>query len=155
LRRGFNRYNELANAVLRALDVAMPEIDLSSYPQDFRHARTGFEQGDAARCEMAVIGIAIALGREFRIELGCGLATAHGLHIDDQIDQIVDRRLMRRQPNRMRASERQPQCELGFRQPAIELMPEQPAGDRLWRLIPAAPLAPRRPVSPDTPASKA
>jgi aromatic ring hydroxylase len=32
LRRGFNRYNELANAVLRALDVAMPEIDLSSIP---------------------------------------------------------------------------------------------------------------------------
>jgi aromatic ring hydroxylase len=32
LRRSFNRYNELANAVLRALDVAMPEIDLNSIP---------------------------------------------------------------------------------------------------------------------------
>jgi aromatic ring hydroxylase len=30
LRRYFNRYNELANGVLRALDLDMPEIDLSS-----------------------------------------------------------------------------------------------------------------------------
>ena len=29
LRRGFEDYNELANAVLRQLSVAMPEIDLS------------------------------------------------------------------------------------------------------------------------------
>jgi len=28
LRRSFNRYNELANAVLRHLDIAMPEVDL-------------------------------------------------------------------------------------------------------------------------------
>ena len=30
LRRGFDRYNELANAVLGQLDLAMPEIDLDS-----------------------------------------------------------------------------------------------------------------------------
>ena len=30
LRRSFDRYNELANAVLEQLDVAMPEIDLDS-----------------------------------------------------------------------------------------------------------------------------
>lgn len=30
LRRGFDRYNDLANAVLRQLDLPMPEIDLSS-----------------------------------------------------------------------------------------------------------------------------
>ena len=30
LRRNFERYNELANAVLRSLDLGMPEIDLSS-----------------------------------------------------------------------------------------------------------------------------
>jgi aromatic ring hydroxylase len=30
LRRGFERYNELANAVLRQLDVPMPEIDLNN-----------------------------------------------------------------------------------------------------------------------------
>ena len=30
LRRSFERYNELANGVLRALDMDMPEIDLSS-----------------------------------------------------------------------------------------------------------------------------
>jgi len=30
LRRGFERYNELANGVLRGLNVPMPEIDLSS-----------------------------------------------------------------------------------------------------------------------------
>jgi aromatic ring hydroxylase len=30
LRRGFERYNELANAVLRQLDLPMPEIDLSN-----------------------------------------------------------------------------------------------------------------------------
>jgi 4-hydroxyphenylacetate 3-monooxygenase len=30
LRRGFERYNELANAVLRSLHLDMPEIDLSS-----------------------------------------------------------------------------------------------------------------------------
>jgi aromatic ring hydroxylase len=32
LRRSFKSYNELANAVLRALDLPMPEIDLSSIP---------------------------------------------------------------------------------------------------------------------------
>jgi aromatic ring hydroxylase len=32
LRRSFDRYNELANAVLHQLDLAMPEIDLSSIP---------------------------------------------------------------------------------------------------------------------------
>src|SRR6185312_2927832 len=32
LRRGFDRYNELANGVLRALDLPMPEIDISSIP---------------------------------------------------------------------------------------------------------------------------
>jgi len=32
LRRSFDRYNELANAVLRQLDLPMPEIDLSSIP---------------------------------------------------------------------------------------------------------------------------
>jgi 4-hydroxyphenylacetate 3-monooxygenase len=30
LRRNFERYNELANAVLRSLNLGMPEIDLSS-----------------------------------------------------------------------------------------------------------------------------
>jgi hypothetical protein len=30
LRRSFERYNELANAVLRQLDLPMPEIDLGS-----------------------------------------------------------------------------------------------------------------------------
>jgi hypothetical protein len=30
LRRSFDRYNELANAVLDAVDVAMPEIDLDA-----------------------------------------------------------------------------------------------------------------------------
>jgi 4-hydroxyphenylacetate 3-monooxygenase len=32
LRRSFDRYNELANGVLRALDLPMPEIDLGSIP---------------------------------------------------------------------------------------------------------------------------
>jgi aromatic ring hydroxylase len=32
LRRSFDRYNELANGVLRALDLPMPEIDLTSIP---------------------------------------------------------------------------------------------------------------------------
>ena len=30
LRRSFNRYNELANGVLRQLGLAMPEVDLSA-----------------------------------------------------------------------------------------------------------------------------
>jgi len=32
LRRSFKDYNELANAVLRALDLPMPQIDLSNIP---------------------------------------------------------------------------------------------------------------------------
>ncbi|HYZ41374.1 MAG TPA: hypothetical protein VE687_12225, partial [Stellaceae bacterium] len=32
LRRNFDRYNELANGVLRGLDLPMPEIDLSNIP---------------------------------------------------------------------------------------------------------------------------
>jgi 4-hydroxyphenylacetate 3-monooxygenase len=32
IRRTFDRYNELANAVLQTLDLEMPEIDLSSIP---------------------------------------------------------------------------------------------------------------------------
>jgi 4-hydroxyphenylacetate 3-monooxygenase len=32
LRRSFDRYNELANAVLRTLELNMPQIDLGSIP---------------------------------------------------------------------------------------------------------------------------
>ncbi len=32
LRRSFKSYNQLANAVLHAIDLPMPEIDLSSIP---------------------------------------------------------------------------------------------------------------------------
>jgi hypothetical protein len=31
-----------------------------------------------------------------RVALGGSLTAAHGLHVDDQIDEIVDRRLVRR-----------------------------------------------------------
>ena len=34
LRRNFDRYNELANAVLRQISVPMPEIDLSLAARD-------------------------------------------------------------------------------------------------------------------------
>jgi hypothetical protein len=84
---------------------------------------------------MAVIGVAIAFRRELRVELGRQLAAPYGLHLDDQIDQVVDRLLVCGEPHRMRAGERQAQSELRLREPAIELMPEQPARDRLRRLI--------------------
>ena len=32
LRRSFTRYNELANAVLKEINIAMPAVDLSSIP---------------------------------------------------------------------------------------------------------------------------
>jgi hypothetical protein len=32
LRQRFPRYNELANAVLRAIDIPMPQIDVSNIP---------------------------------------------------------------------------------------------------------------------------
>ena len=42
---------------------------------------------------------------------------------------------MLRQPHRMRAGQRQTQRELALRQPAIELMPQQPSHDRLRRNV--------------------
>ena len=79
----------------------------------------------------SVVRRAIALGREFRVELGRRLATAHGLHVGDQVDQVFDSRIVRGEPHRVRAGERQAQGELGLGEPAIELMPEQPARHRI------------------------
>ena len=55
--------------------------------------------------DVAVIGVAIALLHELRIELGRQLAASHGLHVGEQVDQIFDRRFVCGEPHRMRAGE--------------------------------------------------
>ena len=80
---------------------------------------------------MAVIGVAIALLHELRIELGRQLAASHGLHVGEQVDQIFDRRFVCGEPHRVGQSERHAESELCLGQPAIEVMPQQPARDRL------------------------
>jgi len=60
---------------------------------------TRLEEGDAAGRQMRVTGKAIPRGREFGIALGRRQAAAHGLHLGDQIDQILDRLLVRLEPH--------------------------------------------------------
>ncbi len=103
--------------------------------QYLAHARTRLQHGDAAGGEMTLVGIAISRLGELRIAFGRDLTAPHRLHVGHQVEQIVDRRIMRRQAHRMRAGQRQAQRELRLRQPAIQLMPEQPAGDQLGRRI--------------------
>ena len=80
-------------------------------------------------------GIAIPRLRELRIALGRDLAAAHRLHVGHQVEQIVDGRIVRHQSHRMRAGQRQAEGELRLGEPAVELMPEQPARDQLRRRI--------------------
>ena len=58
---------------------------------------------------------AVAVDGHLRIALGGGLAGAHGLHVGDQVEQVVDGRLVLAESHRMRAGERQTQGELGLR----------------------------------------
>ena len=80
---------------------------------------------------MGVVGDAITRFGEARVALAGGKAAAHGLHLDRQIDEVLDGLVVLYQPHRMGQSEREAQGELGFRKPAIEVMPDQPANDRL------------------------
>ena len=103
--------------------------------QDLGHPPARLQHRQAAGGQMAVVGRAIAFGGEFRVEFRGGLAAAHGLDVGDKVEQVFDGRLVRGQPHCLRASERQAQGELGFRQPAVELVPEQPARHRLGRRL--------------------
>ena len=62
--------------------------------QDLGDALARLEERDAARREVGVIGDAIAGRGEIGVALGGGQAAAHGLHLDDQVDQVFDRRLV-------------------------------------------------------------
>ncbi len=61
-----------------------------------------------------MVGNAIARFGEPRVALAGGEAAAHGLHLDRQIDQVLDRLVMLYQTHRMGQSEREAQRELGF-----------------------------------------
>ena len=67
----------------------------------------------------------------FGIALGGGQAAADGLYRDNQVDEVFDRRLVLLEPHCMGQRETEPQGELGLCQPTIEVMPAQPARDRL------------------------
>ena len=75
----------------------------------------------------------MALRGELRIALSRGQAAPHRLHIDHQIDQVVDRLFMLHQTHGVRAGQCETEREFALRQPAIQLMPEQPAHDRFRR----------------------
>ena len=84
---------------------------------------------------MGVTGEAIACRREVGVALGRRQAAAHRLHLDDHIDQVLDGLLMLLETHGMGQGQCQAQRELRSRQPAIEMMPAQPARDRLRRRI--------------------
>ena len=100
-------------------------------PQKLGHALARLLDRDGAGSDVTPIRDAIALGGGLGVELGRGLAAPHGLDVHDQIDEVFDRRLVLDQAHGVRAGERQAQGELGLREPAIELMPEEPRGHRL------------------------
>ncbi len=99
--------------------------------EDLRDPLAHPEEGDAARREVAVVGIAIASRGELRVALGGDDAAAHGLHRDDEVNHVPDGLLVLLQSHRIAKGERQAKGEFGLRQPAIEMMPAQPAGDRV------------------------
>ena len=72
--------------------------------QDLGHALARPHERDAARREMGVAGEAIARRGEFGVALGRGQRAAHGLHRDDQVDQILDGLLVLLQAHRMRSA---------------------------------------------------
>ena len=92
--------------------------------QDLGHALPRLLHGDAARGHVGAAGNAGAVRGEFGIELGRRLAAPHRLHVDDQVHQVLDRRLVLPQAHRVDARQREPQRELGLGQPGVELVPE-------------------------------
>ena len=82
--------------------------------QDLGHALPRLQHRDAADRKVGVVGDAIAGFGEARVALAGGEAAAHGLHLDRQIDQVLDRLVVLHQPHRVGQSERQAQRELGF-----------------------------------------
>ena len=70
---------------------------------DVLHARASLQHGDAAGGEMRVVGGAEAVRGEVRVEFGGTLAASHRLHVGDQIDQVIDRRVVGDQAHRVGA----------------------------------------------------
>ena len=99
--------------------------------QDLRDALARLEQGDATGREVTVIGDAIAGRGEIGIALGGGDAAAHGLHFDNQIDEIFDGRLVFLQRHGIGQRERKSEAKFGLGEPAVEVVPAQPARDRV------------------------
>src|SRR4030095_2512900 len=81
---------------------------------------------------MGVIGSAVAGWRELRVALGGSLAAARRLYRNDQVDEILDRRLAL-ETHRVGQSEREAESEFRLGQPPIKVMPQKPASDRLGR----------------------
>ncbi len=81
-----------------------------------------------------MVGDAPAVGREPRVALAGGEAAAHGLHLDNQVDQVVDRLVVLGQPHRVAQGQRQTEGELGLGQPPVNVVPDQPADDGLGGL---------------------
>ena len=104
-------------------------------PQNLRHALASLEEGDAAGTKMSVTGEAISRRGEIGVVLGCSQRAADRLNRDDEVDQVFDRRLVLAETHRMGQGECQTQGELRLRQPAVEVVPAQPARDRLGRRI--------------------
>src|SRR5215831_21078967 len=92
---------------------------------------------------MGVVGYAITGLGEPRIALAGGEAAADSLHFDCQIDEVLDRLVVLLQAHRMGQCQRQSERELRLRQPAIEVVPDQPADDRLWRFTEQEDVLPR------------
>ena len=67
------------------------------------------------------------------VALGGGEAAARGLHIGDQIDEVFDGLLVLLQAHRIGQREGQAEGEFGLGEPAVEVVPQQPSGDRLGR----------------------
>ena len=78
-----------------------------------------------------MIGDAIAGRGEIGIALGGGDAAAHGLHFDNQIDEIFDGRLVLLQRHGIGQRERKSEAKFGLGEPAVEVVPAQPARDRV------------------------
>jgi len=79
----------------------------------------------------AWLGTQVAFGGEPGVAFGGDEAAAHRLHLDRQIDEVLDRLVVFYEPHCMGQGERKAEGELRLRQPAIEVVPDQPADDGL------------------------
>jgi len=71
------------------------------------HPLSRLHHGDAAGADVAPVRNAVALGGDLGVQLGGRRTAPHGLDVDDEVDEVLDRRLVLHEAHGVGAGERQ------------------------------------------------